>query len=145
MNRLLLCTLLVVACKQKPVEQLPTTTNEEVVVRDTITVSDIHRTDSLWSSFWEYKRPYVEGYIINQDYVIYQEKNARKIIKPDMASFVPLNVSGLAKDKNGIYYQGDFIKIDTTGFRVVGVISHYDKQSDYWEEPIWLTYTKAFR
>ena len=145
MNRLLLCTLLVVACKQKPVEQLPTTTNEEVVVRDTITVSDIHRTDSLWSSFWEYKRPYVEGYIINQDYVIYQEKNARKIIKPDMASFVPLNVSGFAKDKNGIYYQGDFIKIDTTGFRVVGVISHYDKQSDYWEEPIWRTYKKAFR
>ena len=145
MNRLLLCTLLVVACKQKPVEQLPTTTNEKVVVRDTITVSDIHRTDSLWSSFWEYKRPYVEGYIINQDYVIYQEKNARKIIKPDMASFVPLNVSGLAKDKNGIYYQGDFIKIDTTGFRVVGVISHYDKQSDYWEEPIWRTYKKAFR
>ena len=153
MNRLLLLTLLLVACKQKPVEQLPTTAEKEVVVRDTITVSDIHRTDSLWSSFWEYKRPYVEGYIINQDYVIYQEKNTRKIIKPDMASFAILNVSGLAadiilifaKDKNGIYYQGDFIKIDTTGFRVVGVISHYDKQSDYWEEPIWRTHKKAFR
>ena len=153
MNRLLLFTLLLVACKQKPVEQLPTTAEKEVVVRDTITVSDIHRTDSLWSSFWEYKRPYVEGYIINQDYVIYQEKNTRKIIKPDMASFAILNVSGLAadiilifaKDKNGIYYQGDFIKIDTTGFRVVGVISHYDKQSDYWEEPIWRTHKKAFR
>ncbi|ERI62174.1 hypothetical protein HMPREF1551_02063, partial [Capnocytophaga sp. oral taxon 863 str. F0517] len=104
MNRLLLCTLLLVACKQKPVEQLPTTAEKEVVVRDTITVSDIHRTDSLWSSFWEYKRPYVKGYIINQDYVIYQEKNARKIIKPDMASFARLDVSRLAKDKNGIYY-----------------------------------------
>ena len=146
MNRLLLFTLLLVACKQKPVEQLPTTAEKEVVVRDTITVSDIHRTDSLWSSFWEYKRPYVEGYIINQDYVIYQEENTRKIIKPDMASFVPLDVSRLAKDKNGIYYQGDLIKIDTTGFRVVGFISHYDKQSDYyWEEPIWRTYKKAFR
>ena len=43
MNRLLLCTLLLVACKQKPVEQLPTTAEKEVVVRDTITVSDIHR------------------------------------------------------------------------------------------------------
>ena len=145
MNRLLLFTLLLVACKQKPVEQLPTTAEKEVVVRDTITVSDIHRTDSLWSSFWEYKRPYVEGYIINQDYVIYQEKNTRKIIKPDMESFVPLNVSTLAKDKNGIYYQGDFIKIDTTGFRVVGFISHYYKPSDYWEEPIWRTYKQAFR
>ena len=153
MNRLLLFTLLLVACKQKPVEQLPTTAEKEVVVRDTITVSDIHRTDSLWHSFKKYKRPYVEGYIINQDYVIYQEKNTRKIIKPDMASFAILNVSGLAadiilifaKDKNGIYYQGDFIKIDTTGFRVVGVISHYDKQSDYWEEPIWRTYKQAFR
>ena len=145
MNRLLLLTLLLVACKQKPVEQLPTTAEKEAVVQDTIAVSDIHRTDSLWSSFWEYKRPYVEGYIINQDYVIYQEKNTRKIIKPEMASFVPLNVSGFAKDKNGIYYQGDFIKIDTTGFRVVGVISHYDKQSDYWEEPIWRTYKQAFR
>ena len=146
MNRLLLCTLLVVACKQKPVEQLPTTAEKEAVVQDTIAVSDIHRTDSLWSSFWEYKRPYVEGYIINQDYVIYQEKDTRKIIKPDMASFARLDVSGLAKDKNGIYYQGDLIKIDITGFRVVGVISHYDKQSDYyWEEPIWRTYKKAFR
>ena len=146
MNRLLLFTLLLVACKQKPVEQLPTTAEKEAVVQDTIAVSDIHRTDSLWSSFWEYKRPYVEGYIINQDYVIYQEKNARKIIKPDMASFAFLDVSGFAKDKNGIYYQGDFIKIDTTGFRVVGFISHYDKQSDYyWEEPIWRTYKQAFR
>ena len=145
MNRLLLCTLLLVACKQKPVEQLPTTTNEEAVIQDTIAVSDIHRTDSLWSSFEEYKRPYVEGYIINRDYAIYQEKDTRKIIKPDMASFVPLNVSGFAKDKNGIYYQGDFIKIDTTGFRVVRVISHHDKPSDYWEEPIWRTHKQAFR
>ena len=146
MNRLLLFTLLLVACKQKPVEQLPTTAEKEVVVRDTMLVSDIHRTDSLWSSFWEYKRPYVEGYIINQDYVIYQGKNTRKIIKPDMASFARLDVSRLAKDKNGIYYQGDLIKIDTTGFEVVGVISHYDKQSDYyWEEPIWRTYKQAFR
>ena len=145
MNRLLLCTLLLVACKQKPVEQLPTTTNEEAVIQDTIAVSDIHRTDSLWRSFEEYKRPYVEGYIINRDYAIYQEKDTRKIIKPDMASFVPLNVSGFAKDKNGIYYQGDFIKIDTTGFRVVRVISHHDKPSDYWEEPIWRTHKQAFR
>ena len=146
MNRLLLFTLLLVACKQKSVEQLPTTTtNEKAVVQDTIAVSDIHRTDSLWRSFEEYKRPYVEGYIINRDYAIYQEKDTRKIIKPDMASFVPLNVSGFAKDKNGIYYQGDFIKIDTTGFRVVGVISHDDKPSDYWEEPIWRTYKQAFR
>lgn len=144
MNRLLLLTLLLVACKQKSVEQLPTT-DDTAVVQDTMLVSDIHRTDShsLW--IWEYKHPYVEGYIINQDYVIYQEKNARKIIKPDMASFALLDVSGFAKDKNGIYYQGDFIKIDTTGFRVVGVISHYDKPSDYWEEPIWRTYKKAFR
>ena len=142
MNRLLLLTLLLVACKQKRIEQLPTTAEKEAVVQDTIAVSDIHRTDSLWHSFKKYKRPYVEGYIINQDYVIYQEKNTRKIIKPDMASFVPLNVSGFAKDKNGIYYQGDFIKIDTTGFRVVRFI--YDKQSDY-REPIWRTYKKAFR
>ena len=63
-----------------------------------------------------------------------------------MASFAILGVSEFAKDKNGIYYQGDFIKIDTTGFRVVGFISHYDKQSDYyWEEPIWRTYKQAFR
>ena len=143
MNRFLLFTLLLVTCKQKPVEQLPTTAEKEAVVQDTILVSDIHRTDSLWLSFEEYKRPYIEGYIINRDYAIYQEKDTRKIIKPDMASFVPLNVSGFAKDKNGIYYQGDFIKIDTTGFRVVRVI--YDKQSDYRKEPIWRTYKKAFR
>ena len=137
--------MLLVACKQKPVEQLPTTTDDTAVLQDTVLVSDIHRMDSLWSTFWEYKRPYVKGYIINQDYVIYQEEDTRKIIKPDMASFALLDVSGFAKDKNGIYYRGDLIKIDTTGFRVVGVISHYDKQSDYWEEPIWRTYKKAFR
>ena len=142
MNRLLLLTLLLVACNSKPVAQAPTTTNKEVVVQDTLSVSDIHRTDSLWRSFKKYKRSYVEGYIINQDYVIYQEENTRKIIKPDMASFAILDVSGFAKDKNGIYYQGDFIKIDTTGFRVVRFI--YDKQSDY-REPIWRTYKKAFR
>ena len=70
-----------------------------------------------------------------------------------MESFAILNVSGsaadiiliFAKDKNGIYYQGDFIKIDTTGFRVVGFISHYYKPSDYWEEPIWRTHKQAFR
>ena len=145
MNRLLLFSLLLVACKQKPVEQLPTTAEKEVVVQDTMLVSDIHRTDSLWHSFKKYKRPYVEGYIINQDYVIYQGKNTRKIIKPDMASFARLDVSVLAKDKNGIYYQGDLIKIDITGFSVVGFISHYDKPSDYWEEPIWRTYKQAFR
>lgn len=145
MNRLLLLTLLLVACKQKPVEQLPTTTDDTAVLQDTVLVSDIHRMDSIWSTFWEYKHPYVEGYIINQDYVIYQEKDTRKIIKPDMASFALLDVSGFAKDKNGIYYRGDLIKIDTTGFRVVGVISLYDKQSNYWEEPIWRTYKKAFR
>ena len=145
MNRLLLFTLLLVACNPKPVAQAPTTTNKEVVVQDTLSVSDIHRTDSLWRSFKKYKRSYVEGYIINRDYAIYQEKDTRKIIKPDMESFVPLNVSRLAKDKNGIYYQGDFIKIDTTGFRVVGFISHYYKPSDYWEEPIWRTHKQAFR
>ena len=125
MNRLLLFTLLLVACNPKPVAQAPTTTNKEVVVQDTLSVSDIHRTDSLWRSFKKYKRSYVEGYIINRDYAIYQEKDTRKIIKPDMESFAILNVSGLAadiilifaKDKNGIYYQGDFIKIDTTGHR----------------------------
>ena len=101
MNRLLLLTLLLVACKQKPIEQLPTTAEKEAVVQDTIAISDIHRTDSLWSSFWEYKRPYVEGYIINQNYVIYQEKNARKIIKPDMESFARLDVSDLPKTKMG--------------------------------------------
>ncbi len=54
MNRLLLFTLLLVACKQKPIEQLPTTDEKEAVVQDTIAVSDIHRTDSLWSSFSDF-------------------------------------------------------------------------------------------
>ena len=27
----------------------------------------------------------------------------------------------------------------------MGVISHYDKPSDYWEEPIWRTHKQAFR
>jgi hypothetical protein len=69
-------------------------------------------------------------YIMNDDNVIYQDCNSRKILYPHRATFRQprYNEIGVAMDKNGIYYQGILIPIDTTGFTVVGRNNNY---SDY--------------
>ena len=62
------------------------------------------------------------AYIINKNYAVYECGKTRKIIYADIPSFKRINYygSGIALDKNGVYFQGTLLKIDTTGFEVVG-------------------------
>ena len=82
-------------------------------------------------------------YIINKNHVVYQDAKTRKIIYPDLKTFRrPNNIdeSGIALDKNGVYYKGEFLKIDTTGVEIVG---RNDEYSNY--QWLWKTKYKAFK
>ncbi|WP_281233975.1 DKNYY domain-containing protein [Flavobacterium gelatinilyticum] len=78
-------------------------------------------------------------YIINKDYVIYQDQYTHNVIHPDLASFriEKKQYSGFAFDKNGVYMSGQFIKTDTTGFVELGT----NKDKDL----LWKTKDKVFR
>lgn len=81
-------------------------------------------------------------YIINKTHVIFQDCNTRKIIYPNIETFkIPKNISdsGIAIDKNGVYYKGNFIEIDTTGLEIVGRNNEYSNYK--W---LWKTKKKAF-
>ncbi len=87
-------------------------------------------------------------YIKNKNYIVFQ-KNAseRKILKDaDVESFTfpKYNDNGLfALDKNGVYYNGDFIATDTTGFKILAEI----RNTEYLARPdlIWKTKYKLFK
>lgn len=87
-------------------------------------------------------------YIKNKNYIIFQ-KNAseRKILKDaDVQSFTfpRYNDNGLfALDKNGVYYNGDFIATDTTGFKILAEI----RNTEYLSRPdlVWKTKYKLFK
>ena len=130
MNRLLLCTLLLVSCEQKSVKQ--ELINEGVL--DTIS----YEYTAYFSD--QYGNNYNENYIVYEDYVLYQGKKATLRLSPDMATFKGKG-DGFAMDKNGIYYRGYFFPMDTTGFKIVGV-----KDIPLSEEntPIWKTNKKVF-
>ncbi|EPH11679.1 hypothetical protein HMPREF9713_01519 [Myroides odoratimimus CCUG 12700] len=62
-------------------------------------------------------------YIINKNNVIYQSCNTRKVLDVDINSFrIPSRNEGgyFALDKDGVYFRGEKIITDTTGFKVVG-------------------------
>ena len=130
MNRLLLCTLLLISCEQKSVKQ--ELINEGVL--DTIS----YEYTAYFSD--QYGNNYNENYIVYKDYVLYQGKSDTKRLSPDMATFKGKG-DGFAMDKNGIYYRGYFFPMDTTGFKIVGV-----KEIPLSEEdtPIWKTNKKVF-
>ena len=130
MNRLLLCTLLLISCEQKSVKQ--ELINEGVL--DTIS----YEYTAYFSD--QYGNNYNENYIVYKDYVLYQGKSDTKRLSPDMATFKGKG-DGFARDKNGIYYRGYFFPMDTTGFKIVGV-----KEIPLSEEntPIWKTNKKVF-
>ena len=130
MNRLLLCTLLLISCEQKSVKQ--ELINEGVL--DTISY------EYTAYFFDQYGNNYNENYIVCKDYVLYQGKSDTKRLSPDMATFKGKG-DGFAMDKNGIYYRGYFFPMDTTGFKIVGV-----KEIPLSEEdtPIWKTNKKVF-
>ena len=130
MNRLLLCTLLLISCGQKSIKQEPISQG----VLDTISYEyTAYFSDKNYNN-------YREDYIVYKDYVLYQGKSDTKRLSPDMATFKGKG-DGFAMDKNGIYYRGYFFPMDTTGFKIVGV-----KDIPLSEEntPIWKTNKKVF-
>jgi len=93
-------------------------------------------------------------YIVNSNYVVFQgndnnrienygDRNSRKILNVDINSFRTSPHSIVAFDKNGVYFNGIFIKTDTTGFKIVGSIdesTRYIRKTNY----IWKTKNKVF-
>ena len=89
---------------------------------------------------------YVEEplYIISENHVIYQDPNGRKIIYPDMETFETLDsrgndFRGIALDKNGIYFKGVFLNVDTMGIEMVG------RNNTYPANWLWKTETEVFK
>lgn len=69
---------------------------------------------------WNTRCKYDEGFIYNKDYMIYQACNTAVTFRPDRETFQIKKWNyGFAVDKNGVYYQGQFIKVDTTGFKIL--------------------------
>ncbi|AVM49456.1 DKNYY domain-containing protein [Capnocytophaga sp. oral taxon 878] len=83
---------------------------------------------------------YVKGYIVNKDYIIYQNCNQRIILPADTATF-ELQNEDFALDKNGVYYQGKFFSVDTTGFKIIG---EKEVQNEDEKVIIWRTNQKVF-
>ncbi|MHA7058819.1 DKNYY domain-containing protein [Aquimarina sp. M1] len=74
-----------------------------------------------------------EIYLLNENYIVYQNCTSRKLMYPDMSSFhfpVENENNYFALDKNGIYYRGTKIKTDTTGFTVIDDVY---KDGLYWK------------
>lgn len=75
-------------------------------------------------------------YIINNNFVVYEGCSTRKIIYPDFKTFhLPKhNERGFfAIDKDGIYFRGEKIKTDTTGFKIVGINNNYENPEVLWK------------
>lgn len=87
-------------------------------------------------------------YLINTDYVIYQDCDSLHVFRPDMATFERFKHYGdaLATDKNHIYYRGKPMPIATEGFEVVGRQERLNEDfSDYYgEDYLWKTDQFAF-
>ena len=91
---------------------------------------------------WNVRYKYVEGFIFNKDYVIFQTKDSLFVQCPDMLTFRVKDYDyGMAIDKNGIYYQNNFFPIDTNGFKIIGSDLIIDKKEIV---PIWRTFQKAY-
>ncbi|MFK8279360.1 DKNYY family protein [Capnocytophaga canimorsus] len=87
-------------------------------------------------------------YLVNANYVIYQDCDSLHIFYPDMATFKRFKHFGqvLATDKNHIYYRGKPMPIATEGFEVVaGKHRSRDKIGNYYgEDYFWKTDQFAF-
>ena len=87
--------------------------------KEILQVTDATKVSSLdVSQNWNSGCRYVEGYILNQNRLIYQTCDTRHEFSADMPSF-QLKIDGFAMDKNGIYYQGVFFPIDTIFIKVL--------------------------
>nr|WP_314561907.1 DKNYY domain-containing protein [uncultured Capnocytophaga sp.] len=114
---------------------------EPLKVTDAIKVNNLN-IEQNWNSGCRY----VEGYILNKDYLVYQTCDTRKVLKADMSSFQIQREESFAIDKNGIYYQGVFFPIDTAGFKIVGIKERPRGEGDIYKgnEYLWRTNKKAF-
>ena len=114
--------------------------------KEPLQVTDITKVSSLGAlQKWNSGCRYVEGYILNPNRLIYQTYDTRREFSADMSSF-QLKRDGFAMDKNGIYYQGVFFPIDTTGFKVVGEKERPRGEGGVYKgvEYLWRTNQKAF-
>ncbi|RTZ45874.1 hypothetical protein EJ377_14075 [Chryseobacterium arthrosphaerae] len=63
-------------------------------------------------------------YLINDHSLVYQkDRRTRKVIKADTKSFTfsrNSSEAGMAKNKDGVFVNGDFVKTDTLGYQYLG-------------------------
>ena len=96
---------------------------------------------------------YNQGYLINDNYVIYQEGKSREIIHPDMKTFqlddwnnFMRDKNIIAKDKNGVYFEGKFFPSDS-GCHLIAVMDKPIAQGEYFpsgKDCIWRTNYKVY-
>ena len=97
---------------------------------------------------------YNQGYLINDNYVIYQEGKSREIIHPDMKTFqlddwnnyLMGDKNIIAKDKNGVYFEGKFFPSDS-GCHLIAIMDKPIAQGEYFpsgKDCIWRTHHKVY-
>ena len=97
---------------------------------------------------------YNQGYLINDNYVIYQEGKSREIIHPDMETFQLDDWNNyligdkniVAKDKNGVYFEGKFFPSDS-GCHLIAIMDKPIAQGEYFpsgKDCIWRTHHKVY-
>ena len=97
---------------------------------------------------------YNQGYLINDNYVIYQEGKSREIIHPDMKTFqlddwnnyLMGDKNIVAKDKNGVYFEGKFFPSDS-GCHLIAIMDKPIAQGEYFpsgKDCIWRTHHKVY-
>ena len=111
---------------------------------ESLKITNATKVDSLTvKKNWNVRYKYVEGFIFNKDYVIFQNSDSLFVLHPDMLTFKVKDYDyGMAIDKNGIYYQNNFFPIDTNGFKIIGSDLIIDKKKEI--VPIWRTSQKAY-
>ena len=97
---------------------------------------------------------YNQGYLINDNYVIYQEGKSREIIHPDMKTFqlddwnnyLMGDKNIIAKDKNGVYFEGKFFPSDS-GCHLIAIMDKPIAKGEYFpsgKDCIWRTNHKVY-
>lgn len=84
-------------------------------------------------------------YIVNKKCVIYQKDyNTQIDLNADIGSFRFPKHHGynFALDRNGVYFKGEFLATDTTGFEIVGTMRYQDYKKEH--ATFWKTKDKLF-
>ena len=109
--------------------------------QDTLYVFDAYADKHLVvEKKWRTSCKYLEGYIINKNYVIYQTCDSRRIFIPDIASFKVKGENILAIDKKGVYYEDKLVTSDTFGVKILSCrkekfpkkIDTYNNEGYFW-------------